>query len=120
MCGGEINLEWASNRLLISEVFEETGIVLRAAANQVHRVSVGRTKLDILAAVEERTSKIRTYVKIDRLDTRFTGACILGRCHLDERPLVGVAGECTKELPEVVLARRTGRDHELRSSDVVA
>jgi len=39
---------------------------------------------------------------------------------LNERPLVGMAGECTKELPEIVLARRTGSNHELSSSDVIA
>jgi hypothetical protein len=120
VCGGEIDLEWASNGLLISKVLEETGVVLRASANQVHRVSVGCTELDILAAVKERTSKVRTDVEIDRLDASLTGACILGRRHLNERPLVGMAGECTKELPEVVLARRTGSNHELCSSDVIA
>ena len=78
MCGGEIDLEWAPNGLLISEVLEETGVVLRTSADQVHRVSVGCTEFDVLATVEERTSKVRANVEIDRLDTNLASARILG------------------------------------------
>ena len=58
VCGGKIDLEWAPNGLLISEALEETGVVLHTSADQVHRVSVGCTELDVLAAVKECMSKV--------------------------------------------------------------
>jgi hypothetical protein len=119
VCGREIDLERASKGLLVSEVLEETGIVLRASTDQVHRVSVGRTELDVLATVKECASKVRADMKIDRLDGYLTGTCFLRRCHLNKRSLVGMAGERAKEFPEVVPARRTGGDDQFCSSNVI-
>lgn len=120
MCAREIDLEWASDGFLISKVLEETRVVLRASTDQIHCVSVGSAKLDIFAAIEECTPKVGANMKINGFDAYLAGARILGRCHLNKCPLVWMAGECTKEVPEVVFACRAGSNHKLCSSYVIA
>ena len=105
----EIDLERASERLLVAQKLEKLGKVLCSSSYQIHGLATGGADLDILAAVEEA---VAVFVGHQLVQLGHEKLVALWSClsNVDKERLIRRTGECAEQIEEVFLAGRAGRD----------
>ena len=109
----EVDLERTSQeRLLVTQILQELGIILRAASNEIHSLAARRTEFDILTAIVETRAILIADQVVQLGDEELV---ILGHRlgDVDEQALIRGARERAEEVEEILFASRTGGDDVL-------
>lgn len=97
-------------RSFVAHVLQERSVIGRSATDEIHRVAIGGTELDVLAALEEGGAQGLGDGKVEGLHGGLARGGLLGGGDGDEGGLVWGTGEVAVEIAEVVPAGWAGGD----------